>query len=140
MVLADVFSARWAFSRWALVIATAYAIWLTVFQSWLEPVMRRRLSALVGVPVVWLPAGPFFRVWGVRAAPRREADAAVGLLGSLVVLGAAVLPVVLYGVGTRFLSPDPSAGALLYLVSAPMVLTFVLVVLSGAREPAQGGP
>jgi hypothetical protein len=126
-------SARWIAVGWAAVCSGIYVGWWTLFERWLEPWLRRRLGMVIGAPVIWVPAGGMLRIWGLREVSRLETDAAVGFLGSVLVLSAGLLPAIALGFTSRCVA-DPYLAPASYLISAPLVAVFVIRILLGKQD------
>ncbi len=109
----------------------SYVAWLFVFERWVEPFLRRCGGALLGCRVVWVPAVGAFRVWGTQDRRRPAVDAAVRLLGTLVVLCSAFLPAVALRLTAGSEGGDPRMAAWSYLVSLVMMALFIVRVLTG---------
>ena len=122
--------ARWYVIRIAVLLSGCYLAWILVFERVLEPAVRRCVSVILRRPIVWVAAGAF-RVWGIAGSSRRAQEATVALLGSGMVLCAALFPAVLLGCATSAAASDTAIAASSYLAAIPMAAVFVLRVLSG---------
>jgi hypothetical protein len=112
-------------------VSTCYVGWLVLFERWLEPWLRRCGGSLVGAPIVWVPAGGPFRIWGLRGRSSRARHAAVAFLGGMTVLLCALLPAAaLLAIAARARDDDATIAASSYLISLPMVALFAFRVSS----------
>lgn len=110
--------------------AAAFFIgWLVAFERALEPFARRLLGALIGCPIVWMPAG-LLRVWGSGEGQQGARDGSIALVGHLVVLVAAAVPLVALHLAARLLEPGREGiRASTYLMTVPLTIVFVGRVL-----------
>lgn len=114
---------------WAVCSATFFVTWVFVFERWLEPWLRRFTSVLVGSRVVWVQAGLFFRIWGLRESHDTRSDGAVSLTGGVFVVCAAFFPVAALALAGHYCSADPVIAMATYLASTPLVAIFVFRLL-----------
>jgi Na+-transporting methylmalonyl-CoA/oxaloacetate decarboxylase beta subunit len=120
---------RYAVLRFAAFSAGGYLAWLIAFERWFEPLLRRCSGIIVGSPIVWVPAGGSFRMWGLKDQRRSRTAAAVGFLGGAAILCAAIFPAVALRVTAGGPGDDTVIAASSYLFSIPMIGGFVVRVL-----------
>ncbi|MGO9833435.1 MAG: hypothetical protein ACLP1X_04400 [Polyangiaceae bacterium] len=121
----------------AAVSAGLYVAWLVAFERALEPFARRLLGALIGCPIVWVPAG-LFRAWGSGEAGHEARDGLIAAMGTLLVLAAAAVPVVALHFAARLLEPEREGiRASAYLMTAPLMMVF-LIWVARRRGSADG--
>lgn len=122
---------RWAIVRFAVVSSAAFIAWLLAFERWVEPLLRRWAGAILGREILWVPVGvASFRIWGLPGAETSAMAAEVAVLGMVVVLVSAAIPVVLVRVAARWMANDALISSITYLMALPMMMSFVLRVLS----------
>jgi hypothetical protein len=129
----------------AAVVSGCYLAWLLAFERIVDPYLRRAVGRVLGCTIVWMPAGGRFRVWGTPWEASRTKDASAALVGSAAVLVAAAMPAVLSSVAAGWIGHEPVKGnfgreplivATIHAMAVPMILVFVLRVLSGAARTA----
>ncbi len=118
--------------RTAVFLFGTYFAWLVAFERWIEPRLRRWAGSIARRPVVWVPAGRGLRIWGVLERSGASTDAAVSLVGALLVLASALLPAVLLGHVAG--AGDPRISASSYLMSIPLMALFVFRMLYAKHE------
>jgi hypothetical protein len=118
------------FLRFAALASGLYIAWMIAFERWMEPFARASWSAALGREIRWVPAGGRFRVWGLKDSARTSADALVSVIGMLVVLASAAMPVL----AIHWMAPLEAIRAVSYLMSVPMMVGFVLRVLFLKRD------
>lgn len=123
---------RLAAAAWAVASASVYLACLLFFEKWLEPWLRRRASAVVRSPIVWVRSGLFSRTWGLRDPGHAASDFAVGFAGNAFVVVAAFLSVALLALASHLCSAGPAMRVTLYLASTPLVAIFVCRLLYAA--------
>lgn len=129
---------HWNIIRFVVAISGGYVGWLSSFERWLEPFLRKRWGTMLRCSIVWMPAGGPFRMWGVRERGSDALNAAVGILGSGTVLLSAVVPaLVLLDLAARVEVLDTTITATGYLALLPMVVFFSLRVLWRVTETSQ---
>jgi hypothetical protein len=124
--------AAWMAIRTAAFLFGTYFAWLATFERWIEPRLRRLTGSIARRSIVWVPAGRGLRIWGVRERAGASADAAVALVGALLVLASALLPAVMLGRVAG--AGDPRISASSYLMSVPLMALFVFRMLSVKHE------
>jgi len=124
--------AAWVATRTAVFFFGTYFAWLVTFERWIEPRLRRLAGAIARRSIVWVPAGRGLRIWGVQERSGASTDAAVALVGTLLVLASALLPAVMLGRVAG--AGDPRISASSYLMSVPLMALFVFRMLSAKRE------
>jgi hypothetical protein len=126
--------AVWMAMRIAVFLFGTYFAWLVAFERWIEPRLRRWAGSIARRPVVWVPAGRGLRIWGVQEeeGSSSSTDAAVSLVGTLLVLASALLPAVLLGRVAG--AGDPRIAASSYLMSIPLMALFVFRMLYAKHE------
>src|SRR5689334_13086989 len=118
----------------------AYLAWAKIFRAWLDPWLRSRIGALMGVTIVWVDALRFpmhARIWGVVPPADELTETHVGLLAAGVMFGAAMLPIVALSLVLSLTTwlPERMAHAL-YLVSVALIVVFLRGV---THHGAEGG-
>ena len=127
-------AARWTVVEIGAVSFGLYLAWLAAFERGLEPLVRRLWGRVIGCDIVWVPAG-LFRVWGSKHSIPRSREGAIALVGSLFVVASAAVPVVAFHFAAVALEVDGGPiQATIYLVSAPVMMIFVLRVLRRHAE------
>jgi hypothetical protein len=121
-------------TRTAALLFGAYFAWLVAFERWIEPAVRRWTGSIARRSIVWVPAGRGLRIWGVLERTGASTDAAVALVGTLLVLGSALLPAVILGRMASTRMSDPVIAASSYLTCIPAMALFVFRVLSTRNE------
>jgi hypothetical protein len=124
-------------TRTAALLFGTYFAWLLAFERWIEPTMRRWTGSLTRRSIVWVPAGRGLRIWGVLERSGKSTDAAAALVGTLLVLGSALLPAVILGRMANTRISDPVIAASSYLTCIPAMALFVFRVLSTRRNERQ---
>jgi predicted transporter len=129
--------AKWVAVRTAVFFVGAYLAWLTAFERWFEPMLRRWTSSIARRSVVWVPAGYGLRIWGLQdvadaAADAAEAlkDAGVAFVGALFILASALVPAVALTQVAAARTDDPRISATGYLICVPLMALFVFRMLS----------
>jgi hypothetical protein len=115
--------------HFAALSAGCFLAWLLAFERWLEPLLRRGVGAVIGRTIIWVSAGPYFRIWGLPNEEASSMDAAVAAIGSMAVLFSGLLPVIGVRIGIGVATNDAALKASSYLMSFPMIGVFVLRVL-----------
>jgi len=123
----------------AVAFGGLYLLWLIAFERRLEPWLRRGTGALLGCSIVWVRAAGPFRAWGlqrrgVRGDVGDRLDGAVGLLGGATVLCSALLPAIALEAAAKAHAPDVRVTATCYLMTVPLMIVFLLRVLSAGPE------
>jgi hypothetical protein len=126
--------AWWTAAKTAALLFGAYLTWLIAFERWIEPLLRRLTGSIARRTVVWVPAGRGLRIWGFGDRVGEAGDAAVALVGALIVLGSALLPAVAMGRVVAVQTSDPRIAAATYLTCIPLMAVFVYRILSTRRE------
>jgi hypothetical protein len=128
--LASAGDCHWAIVRFAVVSSGLFVAWLIAFERWIEPLLRRCTGAILGCRVFWAPVGASFRIWGLLGAKGSATDAAVSLVGTVVLQVCAAVPVVLVRLAARWMGSDAMIGEITYLMAVPTMMLFVLRVLT----------
>jgi hypothetical protein len=124
----------WIAVKTATLLCGAYLAWLMAFERWFEPMLRRLTGSIARRLVVWVPAGRGFRIWGLMDRTGEARDAAVALVGALLVLTSALLPAVILGRLAAARTSDPLIAASSYLTCVPLMAVFVLRMLLVRRD------
>jgi hypothetical protein len=124
-------------TRTAAFLFGTYFAWLLTFERWIEPAMRRWTGSIARRSIVWVPAGRGLRIWGVLERSGASTDAAVALVGTLLVLGSALLPAVILGRMASTRLSDPVIAASSYLTCIPAMALFVFRVLSTRTDQTE---
>jgi len=114
--------------------------WAKVFRAWVDPWLRRRVGAIMGVEIVWVEALRFplrASIWGVTGQGDGRIQALVGLLAAGAMFAGAMVPIVALSFVLSLTSwvPQNTAHAL-YLVSIVLLVLFLRGATNGVvRSP-----
>ncbi|MDP9002962.1 MAG: hypothetical protein M3O46_22960 [Myxococcota bacterium] len=128
-------AARWTVVAIGTVSFGLYMAWLRAFERVLEPLARRLWGRITGCDIIWVPAGSF-RVWGSKQSIHMAREGAIALAGSLFVVASAAVPSLgLHFMALAFEADGGQVRGSAYLMSAPMMLIFVVRTLKRRVEP-----
>jgi hypothetical protein len=122
---------RLSLLRVAVLVASVYVGWLVAFERWIEPLLRRACGVVLGCTIQWVPSGAL-RTWGTGGTANGAKEAAVALIGSVLVLCSSTVPVAVVHIASP-LHGDGATGATTYLMSLPMMMLFTVWILRGSR-------
>jgi len=118
----------------------AFMAWASVFRRWIDPWLRRRIGALMGVEIVWVEALRFplrARIWGTRHAADERVETRVGFVAAGALFGAAMVPIVALSALLASTARVPEdVGHALYLMSTVLLVVFLRSVSGSASEAA----
>ncbi len=86
---------------------------------------------MIGARIVWVRAAGPFRTWGLGRGTSSTKDGSIGFFGAASVLSAALVPTIGVHAVSVELAADTVTAASGYLMSVPMMILFVLRMLSG---------